>query len=167
MDQQIEHLIKLLEQIEFLYRSLLPIIEEEKESAIHSDIDRLTAANFEKHSIIDQIKFLDEQLKVTAHLLAVRYQVTKKDLRISVLAEKMPPKYADRLKQLNRSLNGVVKKVQTSNAQCKSLVQHCIRLVQNTLIFFQHWAGMGDVYSRTGNIRTDGKVSRHILSGMV
>lgn len=167
MDQQIEHLIHLLEQTEFLYRSLLPIIDEEKDAAIHSDIDRLTAATAEKHVILDQIKYVDDRLKVTAQQLAARYRISRRDLRISVLLPHMPPQYAGKLDTLNHSLNDAVKKVQAANAQCASLVKHCTQLVRNMLGFFRRSTGACDVYSPTGNMRADTNIGRHFMSGMV
>lgn len=167
MDQLTERFVQLLNQTEIHYRSLLPIIDEEKEAAITSDIDRLTAASFEKQSTIDQIKQLDEQLKVIAQQLAMRYQIASKGVTLSILAEHMPAQYSHKILQLNHKLNDVAKKVQVSNEECSTLVQHCIRLVQSTLGFFQHWMGCGNVYGATGNIRTNGSHARHFMSGTV
>lgn len=167
MDQQIERFVQLLEQTEFHYRSLLPLIDEEKEAAVQSDINRLTAASCEKQSTIDQIRHLDGQLKVIAEQLARRYQIAGKGVTLSVLAEQMPPQYSDKILKLNNKLNEVVKKVQSSNEQCCTLMQHCLRLVHNTLGFFQHWMGGVNIYGATGNIRTNGGHGRHFMSGMV
>jgi len=167
MDQHIEHLIKLLEQTEFLYRSLLPIIEEEQTAAIKSDIDRLTAASCEKQSIIDQTKRLDEQLKVLARQVAAHYQVPAQGITLTVLAAVIESPYAEKLRLLNDKLKDVVHKVQASNEQCSSLMRHCSRLVQSTLGYFQHWMSGSDVYGSTGNMRNNSNVGRHFMSGTV
>lgn len=167
MDQLIERFVHLLNKTEFHYRSLLPIIDEEKESAIQSDIDRLTAASFEKQCTIDQITQLDGQLKVIAQQLAQRYQIAGRGITLTVLAEQMPAQYSHKVLQLNDRLSEVAKRVQSSNEECSTLMKHCIQLVQNTLGFFQHWMGGVKVYGASGNIRNSASHGRHMMSGIV
>jgi len=166
MDGSIEQLIRILQQTEGLYTQLLPVIEQEKTAATGSDVRRLTSAGAEKQNIVFQIKSLDQQLVRSMQNMAKVFHIPLRRLNLATLAEVVRPPHDRQLQELNSRLTVLLGKVQTANEECRILIRHCLRLVQNALGFFRHWMGTSDVYGASGNIRNDTDGGR-FLSGSV
>jgi len=166
MDRSIDQLIQLLQQTETLYDQLLQIIDEEKQAAIATETQRLTAAGIEKQAILSRLKPLDQQLTCVIQQIASGLRIPKSDLSLTKLAAYADAPQNNQIRELNKRLQSTITRVHSANEQCRQLIEHCLRLVRNKLGYFQHWTGASDVYGATGNIRGNAGGGR-LLRGVV
>jgi flagellar biosynthesis/type III secretory pathway chaperone len=167
MDRFIEQLIAALEQTERLYSRMLEIIEEEKIAATLADTQRLSVAGTEKQDLMAQLGCLDLERTRLLQQLAEVLGVPCGRLDLSTLADHVGQPYRDTLRALNAGLRHVINKVHSANEECCALIRHCLKLVQNTLGFFQHCMGSVDVYGASGNMRDPSLRNGRLLSGEV
>ncbi len=167
MDRLIEPLIAALEQTERIYGQLLDIIEEEKIAATLADTPRLSAAGFEKQDLIAQLGHLDRQRALFLQPIAEALGVPLGRLDLKTLADHLGQPYRATLHSLNADLRTIIDKVHNANEECCALIKHCLRLVRNTLGFFQHCIGSVDVYGATGSMCDPSRRNGRLLSGEV
>ncbi len=166
MDQLIEELIEQLQRAETLYLRMLSLIEQEKRAAIASDILQLTAVNEAKESLVIQINRLESRRQHLARQIAGLLKLPSEKLQLSALAVRVQMPHSGQLVQLSSRLKDLTGKVKQSNEECRMLIRHCLRLVQNGLNFFHYWMGMADVYGTCGNIKS-AKGNGRLLSGNI
>jgi hypothetical protein len=160
-------LIDTLRQTEIAYARLLGLIEDESRAAIASDMDRLLAAGVEKQNLIGQLGGLDRQRMHALQRMGRELNVPFESLTVSVLAAKVHQPYAEQLRQVQQRLNTVMEQVRHSNEQCRMLISHCLRLVQNSLGFFQHRMDSANSYGAAGDLRNTRPDNGRLLSGCV
>jgi flagellar biosynthesis/type III secretory pathway chaperone len=167
MDQQVEHLIHVLQQCEELYKRMLPIIEQEKMAAMEPNPSSLTAINDKKASLLAQLKILDRQRGLLLGQIARRWHLSPEQLTLTRLAEKARPSYRTQLSTLNSALQHIIEKVQYANDESRLMIAHCLSLVKSTMAFFNQWTDSSAVYGSTGNITSYGQGHGRLLSNSV
>jgi flagellar biosynthesis/type III secretory pathway chaperone len=167
MDRLIEQLIVVLQQTETLYERMLPLIEEEKDSALGPDTVRLTAINAEKQNLITQLAQLEKQRTRLSQGIAEALRLPLEKVNLTVLATTVAAPYDRQLRQLHDRLGGAVEKVRQANEQCRLLIEYCLRMVQSRLGFFQYWMGRVDVYGASGSLSNGHGGGGRLLSGSV
>jgi flagellar biosynthesis/type III secretory pathway chaperone len=160
-------LIDILRQTESVYARLLGLMEDESRAVIASDMDRLLAAGVEKQNLIGQLGELDRQRLRALQLIGRELNVPSESLTVSGLAARVHSPYAEQLRQVQQRLNTVMEKVRHSNEQCRMLISHCLRLVQNSLGFFQHRMDSAHSYGAAGDLRNTRSDNGRLLSGCV
>jgi flagellar biosynthesis/type III secretory pathway chaperone len=167
MDRLVEQLIAALEQTQRLYSRMLEIIEEEKIAATLADTQRLSVAGSEKQDLMAQLGRLDRERTRLLQQIAEALGVPFGRLDLATLADHIGQPYRETLRDLNASLRTIINKVHNANEECCALIKHCLKLVQNTLGFFQHCMGSVDVYGASGNMRDPSLRNGRLLSGEV
>jgi flagellar biosynthesis/type III secretory pathway chaperone len=167
MDRLVEQLIAALEQTQRLYSRMLEIIEEEKIAATLADTQRLSVAGSEKQDLMAQLGRLDRERTRLLQQMAQALGVPFDRLDLATLADHIGQPYRETLRDLNASLRTIINKVHNANEECCALIKHCLKLVQNTLGFFQHCMGSVDVYGASGNMRDPSLRNGRLLSGEV
>jgi flagellar biosynthesis/type III secretory pathway chaperone len=167
VEKWIRSLIETLRQTETMYARLLKLIEDEIQSALAADIVQLNMIGIEKQNLISQLEEADQQRAQVLRHLADALSIPRADLTVSRLTEIVDSADNDQLLELQQRLIAVVAQVRHSNEQCRLLVSHCLRLVHNSLGFFQHWIGTTKVYGAAGDFRNKRPDSGRLLSDSV
>ena len=167
MDRLIESLFLILEQSQELYQRMLMVLDQEIRAALVSDIDQMTLATTEKNDLIIRLKELESERSACLQQIAKTMQLPRTRLTITTLLEHIEPHYGARLKSLNSSLTAVLAKVRRTNNESRLLIQHCLRLVKNSICFFNHWTGLANVYCASGNFNETVRGHGRFLSNCV
>jgi Mg2+ and Co2+ transporter CorA len=165
MEHVIASVIEILRQTEATYKRLLALIEMEKSAVLASDIDQLTAAGAEKQVVISQLTGLEQQRQWQLQLLGKALRLPCETLNLSDLSARIDAPYKEQLRDLQQRLNRVVERANHANNECRMLVRHCLRLVQNALGFFQHWMDTANVYGASGDMSGMGRSGGRLVSG--
>ena len=165
MEKRIISFIEALRQTETMYNRLLELIEDENKAAMVSNVDRLNTIGIEKQNLISQLGRLDQQATRELLNLADALHISSEDLTVSCLAQKVDSPFREQLLHLQQRLRAVVAQVQHANAQYRMLIDHCLRLVHNSLGFFQNWMDTSNVYGAAGDLRNRRPDSGRLLSG--
>jgi len=166
MVDMIEQLIEVLEQSEEDYRQLLPIIQQEKEAALCSQVHKFTSVAIEKKILLAQLATQDRRRTALLHQISKHFNIPAPQLTISTLAVKVGEPQAARLKRLSASLGELVHKIRFISEENRQIIQHCLKLVQGALGFLHHWIGASAVYGASGRM-DDNTGSGKLLSGTV
>lgn len=161
MAEIIEQLIEVLGQTERAYRQLLPIIEQEKQAAVGSQVEKLTSLGDEKKTVMARLANLDRRRSALLRQISKQFNIPAAELTISSLADRIMGPQADRLQSLSTSLGELVQKIRIVNEENRQVVQHCLKLIQSALGFLNRWMGPPGVYGASGrmNDRTgNGKI---------
>lgn len=167
MDRLIESFIETLRQTGAMYNRLLAAIEREKKAALASDIEQLTAAGTEKQTVLAQLFELDCKRTQHLHRLARALELPVDGVTLSDLAAAVDAPYKRQLDDIHAQMKRVMEQVQRSNEECRMLIRHCLRLVQNALGFFQHWMESASVYGASGDLCKSQRGGGRLLSGCV
>jgi flagellar biosynthesis/type III secretory pathway chaperone len=163
-DQLINELVFVLQQCEEMYGKLLPIIEQEKQVAMASNLDQLSQLNDDKTNLIAQLKKLDHQRESLIGRIAGWVEIPKAELTLTKLIDRLPENQGKRLAQLNASLKTLFVKVQFANSESRMVVSHCLTLVKNSLNYFNLWTDSGASYGASGNMKDNGRGYGRFLS---
>lgn len=167
MEAHVERLIVVLEQIEGQYDRMVAIIERETKAATEADAVGLTALGEEKQTIIARLKGLDQKRLHLLGAIAAHLGLSAGRLTISTLLQHVGRSHRLRLSRLQADLGVVLNRVHTAGDECRSMVRHCLRLVQNTLGFFQHCTRDREIYGASGCMRSEPLQNGRLVSGEV
>ncbi|MBR9982783.1 MAG: flagellar protein FlgN [Desulfatitalea sp.] len=165
MEQWVEQLIVVLDHTHNAYSRLLEVVEQEKQAAIVADLQAIAMAGEAKQVLVAQIERHEQQRTRLLQQLAKGMGLPFGQMHLSTLADRVGGAHRAQLQQLHGDLNILLEKVHTANAECRTLIDHCLRVVQNTLGFFQHWMGATEVYGQSGNMRNEALQGGRLLSG--
>lgn len=152
MSANIEQLIAVLERSESIYQQLLPVFQKEKKAALSSDPEQLSSAVADKKALLAQMRTLEHQRQLLINRISAIWNVPVKEIRLSGLADRTQGTQAARLRRLNISLKELVQKIKRANAENRTLIQHCLRIVHGALGFLQHWVIPTDIYGSSGQM---------------
>ncbi|KJS30385.1 MAG: hypothetical protein VR64_17010 [Desulfatitalea sp. BRH_c12] len=167
MDRMIEKLIEVLRKTESCYDGMMAIIAQEKAAALRSNLTLLTSAHDEKQRMLSQLDSLEQQRAQLMRDIAASLQLPVEILTLSSLAAQVTAPYDRKLALRKDALNSVLRKVQHANEECCRIVEHCLKLVQNTLGFFSHWTQRSQVYCPSGDIYAGADTGGRLLSGNI
>ena len=152
MSDTVEPLIEVLEKSESIYQQLLPVFQKEKRATLSSEPGRFSAIVEEKEALLAQLRQLDRQRHLILHQISAVWNIPVNDLRLSTVADKLEGSQSAQIRELRRSLKGLVQKIKRSNEENRLLIKHCLDIVQGTLGFFHQMVMPKDVYGASGRV---------------
>ena len=154
MKPMLEQLLDLLRQETGLYRSLLPVIDTEKEAAIRSELEALNAARFEKEKILAKLHKSDRRRQSLVAHLAVKLGYAAQDMTLKEIAGRVEEPFAGRLRQAGRDFLAVLSLLQAANQRNRKLIDHSLALLRGSFNLLSELTASKPVYYRTGNIQS-------------
>jgi flagellar biosynthesis/type III secretory pathway chaperone len=166
MTHSLKQFIGILDQTQTLYHDLLSIIEQEHDLVIHSKVEQLSALQVEKQSVLAQLAHLEKLRCQQLKQIAENLQLPLRQLNLSQLADHVPAPFGKQIHERRMALGKLVAATAKANEESRSLMKHCLNLVQGSLRFLQHWINPSSVYGASGNMNGKHKSGR-LLSGTV
>ena len=111
MSDTVEPLIEVLEKSESIYQQLLPVFQQEKRATLSSEPDTFSAIVVEKEALLAQLRQLDRQRHLILHQISAVWNIPVNDLRLSTVADKLEGSQSAQIRDLRRSLKGLVQKI--------------------------------------------------------
>ena len=159
-------LIELLEQERVLYARLLDHLNQEKDVMLSSQARKLMRLTIEKQELFAQLARLEKQRQTVCNRIAGELKLPVNQLNLKQIAQNVGSTDAERILTIRESLNRMIPKVRRANDESRSLMQHCLHLVQGSLTFLQQVINPPPVYGASGGI-ADKSRNGHLLSGQV
>ncbi len=161
-----DQFISTLDQTEHLFRDMLAIARQERDLVMDAKADQLCAVLVHKQSLLARLSQLEKKRTVQLKQIAGQMQLPLQQLNLSRLAEQMPIVYAQKIRDRQATLHKMVADLGKANEENRSLLSHCLALVQGGIQFLQHWMAPPSVYGASGNINS-GSDGGRLLSGTV
>jgi flagellar biosynthesis/type III secretory pathway chaperone len=167
MNRLIETMVAVLRQFEELYNSMLPIMDQEKKAVLSSDIEVLNSIAAEKATIVAGLKDLDQRRMLLLQDLSKYFDIPYRQMNLSVLAKLVGPLYDTKFIALQKSLNHVLAKIRKTNDENRLLIGHCLKIVRNSLGFFDLCSRSTSVYDASGDVSDAARRNGRFLSNSI
>ena len=149
----LEKFIGLLAQQTELYRSLLTVIDDEKNAVIAANLEKLNEAGKIKENLLLKLRILEEQRKHLLDKLAKHLSQPAQILTLAKLSELAGPPHSHRLAHCREVLLDLIGRIRQANADNRDLFAHSLNLVRASVNLMNSLMSSSQVYFRTGNIQ--------------
>jgi len=164
MNFDLEQLIGLLKQEIGLYRSLLIIIDQEKEAVVRSDLMALNETGADKDSILSEIQKEEDKRHQVVARLAEKLGYTAAKVTLTTISQLVAEPHAGNLRRISQEMLGVLSQVQASNLRNKQIFEHSLALLKGSFNRLKDLVTPHTVYYRTGNIQTRKSTGKCVCS---
>jgi flagellar biosynthesis/type III secretory pathway chaperone len=164
MKSTLDQLIGLLRQESDLYRSLLVVIEQEKEAAVRSDVGALNQAGIDKERQLLEIQIKEKGRRELVAGLAAEQGVAAADLTLSKISQGADEPQAGILRRVSRDFLSLLTQVQAANRCNQQIVEHSLQLLRGSFNLLQELMTPSTVYYRTGNIQSAKSTGKCVCS---
>ena len=154
MEPMLEELCDLLKQETGMYRTLLPILDREKEAAIKSELNGLNAACLEKEKMFAKIHKAGERRQRLVSDLAQKLGCVARDLRLKEITDRVGEPFGGRLSRLSNDFLSVLSQLQAANLRNRQLFEHSLALLRGSFSLLNELTSSDIVYYRTGSIQS-------------
>ena len=151
---KLEQLISLLTQETEIYRSMLDVVDREKDAAVRSDLDALQQSAFEKENLIAEIHQKETLRRQCVLDLAAGLGLSDQDLTLTQIIHGVDEPFAGALRRVSDNFSQVLKKLQTANERNKLIVEHSLTLLRGSFQLLNELLTPSTVYYRTGNLQS-------------
>ena len=142
------------------YRSLLSLLQKEREIVIDFSTEDLIQTNKEKESLVLKIRILEESRVALLEKLAARMGVSAEALTLSVLEERAKEPFATQLKTHRSNLLAILQSIREVNEGNRLFLQHSADFIKGSLALIRHLTASSPKYMATGILdgdRSDGR----------
>jgi flagellar biosynthesis/type III secretory pathway chaperone len=154
MNSNLEQLIGLLKQEIGLYRSLLIVIDQEKEAVVRSDLMALNETGADKDKILFDIQKEDDKRRQVVAGLAEKLGYAAPKLTLTGISQLVAEPHAGKLKRVSQEISAVLSQVQAANLHNKQIFEHSLKLLRGSFNRLNDLVAPNTVYYRTGNIQS-------------
>jgi len=164
LNLMLEKLLKVLTRETQQYRSMLAVIDKEKEAAVRAELMTLNEASVEREMIISALQESDQKRRRLVAELAENLAYPAKDLTLKRLAQLVAEPFAGRLRQASADLRFEVSRVKDANQRTQQIFEHSLELLRGTLNLLNDLHASNTVYYRTGVVRGSHPIGRCVCS---
>ncbi|MFN8845785.1 MAG: flagellar protein FlgN [Bdellovibrionales bacterium] len=159
-----EKLHQSLEEMTKLYRQLLDVVRKEKEHLISVSQVEIEKCFLQKEELIGKVRLCDMLREKYAQNLAVELGLETTSPRLLELAQNLPLREGDLLRQHHASLEMVIKRVQELNRENEAAAQQALRILGGALGDIKETLAGKNTYERKGKYKTGPEQSGHFVS---
>jgi flagellar biosynthesis/type III secretory pathway chaperone len=160
----LEKLLEVLTRETQLYRSMLDVIDKEKEAAVRAELMALNEATVERESIVSALRKSDQQRRRLVAWLAENLAYPPEDLTLKRLAQLVAEPFAGRLMQASTELRFEVNRVQDVNQRSQQIFEHSLELLRGALNLLNDLHASNTVYHRTGAVGGSHAIGKCVCS---
>lgn len=153
MDLLINELLGVIERESEIYRSMLAVIEKERNAAVQSDLNVLNIAAEEKEDILVKLGIVEKQRNRLVKAMSEVLGYPSREITITMISQAVGEPFAGRLKRAGSDLSTVLNSVRDTNRSNKQLFEHSIEFLKGSVNLLSELTGSDTVYYRTGNIQ--------------
>jgi len=164
LNLMLEKLLGVLTRETQLYRSMLAVIDKEKEAAVRAELMALNEAAVERESIISALRESDQQRRRLVVRLAENLAYPPENLTLKRLAQLVAEPFAGRLRQASTELRFEVSRVQEVNQRTQQIFEHSLELLRGALNLLNDLRACNTVYYRTGAVRGSHAIGKCVCS---
>jgi len=164
MNSTLDQLIGLLRQQGGLYRSLLAVIDQEKEAAVRSDVKALNQAAIDREKQLFEIQIKEKERRRLVARLAEEQGLAAADLTLSGISQGADEPQAAILRRVSRDFLSLLAQVQTANRRNQQIVEHSLQLLRGSFNLLNELMTPNTVYYRTGNIQSAKSTGKCVCS---
>ena len=164
LNLMLEKLLGVLTRETQLYRSMLAVIDKEKEAAVRAELMALNEATVERESIISALRESDQQRRRLVARLAENLAYPPEDLTLKRLVQLVAEPFAGRLRQASAELRFEVSRVQDVNQRSQQIFEHSLELLRGALNLLNDLHASNTVYYRTGAVRGSHAIGKCVCS---
>jgi hypothetical protein len=161
-----DNLLELLDGEASLYRTLLPVLQGEKDAIIELNLGELGKAGKEKDEVLIKIRIIEEKRQLIIKDLAKSLGCSPHELTVTKLSELVEEPYAARFKSLCSDLLPLAKTIRDINGANKALIMHSAELVRNSFAFLNNLITDNAVYYRSGRMQQNDQGGK-VLCGSI
>jgi flagellar biosynthesis/type III secretory pathway chaperone len=160
MEHLLDKLFRLLTHATELYRSLLRIMENEKDAVIGLNLKQLNEVCKAKDNLLLKLRILEEQRLQVMHRIAAELGCSPEGLTLTRLSEQIDESYARRLVDCSTDLLALIQTLQEVTQQNKSLMSHSMQLIQGSCNLLNNIMVEHPVYYRSGAVESADETGR-------
>ena len=164
MNSNLEQLIRLLKQEVGLYRSLLVVIDQEKEAAVRSDLVALNETGADKDKILFEIQKEEDKRRQVVAGLAEKLGYAAPKLTLTRISQLVAEPHAGNLRRVSIEILSVLSQAQAANLRNKQIFEHSLELLRGSLNRLNDLVTPNTVYYRTGNIQSTKSTGKCVCS---
>ncbi len=164
MNSTLDQLTGLLRQETGLYRSLLVVIDQEKEAAVQSDVNALNETGMDKEKHLFEIQKKERRRRLLVANLAEKLGYADPDLTLSKISQLVEEPQAGNLRRVSQDLLSVLSRVQAANLRNKQIFEHSLGLLRGSFNLLNELMTPTTVYYRTGNIQSTKSTGKCVCS---
>ena len=153
MNSTVDQLIELFRQESELYRTLLVVIEREKDAALQPDLNALNEAGIDKEKHLLEIHKKEQRRRHLVACLAEDHGVAAADLTLTKISQKESEPQAGNLRRVGQEFSTVLTQVQAANLRNQRIVEHSLALLRGSFNMLNELMAPNTVYYRSGNIQ--------------
>jgi len=164
MNSELEQLIGLLKQETGLYRSLLSVIDQEKEAVGRSDLMALNETGADKDKILFEIQKEEDKRRQVVADLAEKLGYAAPKVTLNGISQLIAEPHAGNLRRVSQEILAVLSQVQAANLRNKQIFEHSLELLRGFFNRLNELVTPNAVYYRTGNIQTRKSTGKCVCS---
>lgn len=164
MNSTLDQLIGLLRQEAGLYRSLLDVIDQEKEAAVRSDVTALNQAGIDKEAHLLEIQNKEKRRGQLVARLAEEQGVAAADLTLTKISQRVNEPQAGNLRRVSQDFLALLTEVQAANRRNKQIFEHSLELLRGSFNRLNELMSPNTVYFRTGNVQSAKSTGKCVCS---
>ena len=166
MEAIVEKLSALLEDEVTLFRTMLTIVQAEKEAVIHADQIAVSQICRRKENLILKIKIIEAQRERLMERAGIQLGLSLPDITLHALSQHVGQLQADRLRANGAELKSLMQAIGELNAHNVSLLTHSMELITGSLNFLENLRSPNPVYRQSGKVLPADRQGR-FLSGRI
>lgn len=159
-----EKLSQSLEEMTKLYRQMLEVVRKERECLVAVNQPEIEACFLQKEELVSKIRLCDMLREKYAQNLGVELGVKSQVPRLLELAQNLPIRNGDLLRQHHASLELVIKRIQEINRENEIVAQNALRVLDGALGDIKETLAGKNTYERKGKYKTGPEQSGHFVS---
>jgi flagellar biosynthesis/type III secretory pathway chaperone len=151
---KLDQLIKLLEQESEIHRSMLDVVDREKEAVVRSDLAALQETAIKKKKLISEMAQTGALRQQAVLDLAAALGIPDQDLNLTRISHEVDEPIAGRFMRVQAEFSAVLHRLRTANERNRQIVLHSLALVRESFNLLNDVLAPGKVYFRDGNIQS-------------
>ncbi len=142
------------------YRSLLSLLQKERQIVVDFSTEDLIQTNKEKENLVLKIRILEESRVVLLEKLADNMGVPPEALTLSALEQRVKEPFVTQLSTHRSNLSAILQSIREVNEGNRVFLQHSVDFVKGSLALIRHLTASNPKYMATGILdgdRLDGR----------
>lgn len=153
MEHLLDKLLGSLEHATELYRSLLCVVQNEKDAVVGLNLEQLNEACKAKDNLLLKLRILEERREQLMDRVAAELGRSPQGLTLTELSQLVDEPYAYRLRDRSTDLLALIHTLQDATRQNKFLMSHSMQLIQGSYTLLNNLMAANPVYYRSGNVQ--------------
>jgi len=160
MNENLSHLLQLLDEETACYQEMEAILEAEESTMSLTQKAAFDRVQAEKAALVDKIQNHEKARRKLVDALAMTYGVHQGPISVTQLAQAISPPDDEKLLACAKNLRSCIERVQSKNSQNRQLIRHYLDLITGALKLLTHQIDDNAIYHKPGTGSTPAGYAR-------